>query len=131
VSSRTVSVTIQCAPDKVAAFVGTPEYLSAWAHGLGSGIVKSGDAWVADTAQGRATIRFIEPNQLGVLDHYVRFENGTEVHVPMRVLPNGAGSELIFTILPTDGMSDQQLAEDAAAVQRDFARLKTLLEAAG
>jgi hypothetical protein len=40
--------------------------------------------------------RFVKRNEFGVLDHYVNPAPGVEVYVPMRVLANGSGSEVIF-----------------------------------
>lgn len=65
---------------------------------------------------------------LGVLDHDVQLESGVVVHNPMRVVPNGDGSELTFTLLQQPGMSQQQFEEDAQAVAHDLHTLKTLLE---
>jgi hypothetical protein len=46
----------------------------------------------------------------------------------MRVLPNGSGSEVIFTILRSPEMSDEKFAEDIGLVERDLRTLKNLLE---
>jgi len=46
----------------------------------------------------------------------------------MGVFPNNDGSELVFTVYRRPDMSDQEFAEDAKAVERDLAKLKTLLE---
>jgi hypothetical protein len=46
----------------------------------------------------------------------------------MRVFPNNAGSELVFTLYRRPDMSDQEFAADAKAVEKDLAKLKTLLE---
>jgi hypothetical protein len=46
----------------------------------------------------------------------------------MRVFPNNDGSELIFTLYRRPGVSDQAFAEDAKSVEKDLAKLKTLLE---
>jgi len=46
----------------------------------------------------------------------------------MRVFPNHDGSELVFTLYRRPDMSDQDFAEDAKAVEKDLAKLKTLLE---
>ena len=46
----------------------------------------------------------------------------------MRVVPNGAGSEVTFTLLRLPEMSDQKFAEDAGMVQRDLRTLKSVLE---
>jgi hypothetical protein len=47
----------------------------------------------------------------------------------MRVIPNGGGSELIFTLFRLPDISEEQLAADADWVMRDLMALKTLLEA--
>ena len=46
----------------------------------------------------------------------------------MRVFPNNDGSELVFTLYRRPDVSDQEFAEDAKAVEKDLAKLKTLLE---
>ena len=126
--SRTLSVTIACPPRKVYEFVSNPENLPQWAAGLGKSVRKSGTGWVIETPQGPAQIRFAEKNDFGVLDHYVKLASGVEVYVPMRVVPNGSGSEVIFTLFKTPGMSDKQFAEDAEMVERDLKALKSILE---
>lgn len=73
-------------------------------------------------------MRFAERNALGVMDHDVTLESGVTVHNPMRVKPHGEGSELLFTLIRRPGVSDDELAGDAAAVERDLAALKDLLE---
>ena len=57
-----------------------------------------GDSWIAETAQGLVRVRFAASNAFGVLDHYVRPVAGREIAVPMRVVPNGAGSEVLITV---------------------------------
>ncbi len=126
--SRTLNVTITCPPREVYEFVSNPENLPRWAEGLGKSVRRSGAGWIVDTPQGSAQIRFAEKNDFGVLDHYVKLSSGVEVYVPMRVVPNGSGSEVIFTLFKTPGMSDQQFAEDVGMVERDLKALKSILE---
>jgi len=73
-------------------------------------------------------VRFVKNNDLGVLDHYVSPAPGAEVYVPMRVLPNGSGSDVLFTLFKLPGMSDEKYAEDAGLVTRDLETLKRVLE---
>ena len=72
-------------------------------------------------------LSFAGRNELGVLDHDVRVGDAT-VHVPMRVVANGGGSEVLLTAFRRPGMSDEEFAADVAAVEKDLAALKTLLE---
>jgi hypothetical protein len=126
--SRTLSISIGCRPDKVYTFVSNPENLPRWAAGLCKSVRKSGAGWVVETTQGPMNLRFVKNNDLGVLDHYVTPAPGAEVYVPMRVLPNGAGSEVLFTLFKLPGMSDEKFAEDAGLVARDLETLKGVLE---
>jgi hypothetical protein len=70
----------------------------------------------------------VERNSLGVMDHDVKLESGVTVHNAVRVVPNGEGSEFVFTLIRQPGMSDGQLAKDKAAVESDLKTLKDLLE---
>lgn len=79
---------------------------------------------------GRVVVRFTAPNDLGVLDHDVVLPSGETVHNPLRVVANGDGSEVIFTLFQRPGMSDEELAADADAIDRDLRTLKRILESA-
>jgi hypothetical protein len=46
----------------------------------------------------------------------------------MRVLANGSGSEVLFTLFRLPDMSDEQYAEDMQLVEHDLRALKDLLE---
>ena len=53
---------------------------------------------------------------------------GGEIYMPMRVFPNGEGSEVLITVFRRPGMSDEKFAEDTQWVRRDLEALKELLE---
>jgi len=126
--SRTLSVFINCPPAKVYVFVSNPENLPKWAGGLCKSVRKSNHDWIAETSQGPMKVRFAEKNDFGILDHYVSPTPGVEIFVPMRVIANGSGSELIFTIFRSLDMSDEKFAEDIGLVERDLQILKQVLE---
>ena len=67
-------------------------------------------------------------NPWGVLDHHVTLPTGAVVYSPMRVVANGAGSEVSFTLFRLPGVLDEQFAADATWVQRDLHALKRVLE---
>lgn len=130
--ARTISVSINRDPRDVYDFVSHPANLPQWASGLsglGTAIEQVGDSWVAHTPEGPVAIRFAAPNPFGVLDHWVRPATGDEVYAPLRVIPNGAGSQVLFTLFRLPAVSDEQFAHDAAWVERDLVALKALLEA--
>lgn len=127
--SRTLSVTINRSAQEVYDFAAIPENLPKWASGLGTSFKKTAGEWVAETGEGPVKIRFSEHNIYGVLDHWVSPAPDFEIYIPMRVVPNGSGCELLFTLFHLPGMSDAQFAADAEWVMRDLLSLKTILEA--
>ena len=127
--SRNLSIYINRSVRVVYEFVSIPENFRLWASGLGKSLKKVKDEWYAETPDGPATIRFSERNEFGVLDHWVYLKPGVRIYIPMRVIQNGSGSELIFTLQRLHGISDEKFAADAEWVMRDLTSLKSLLEA--
>jgi len=124
-----ISVSIARRPAEVYEFASDPRNLPRWAAGLArSEVRRDGDEWVADAPFGKIRVRFVQRNSFGVMDHDVKLESGVSIHNPMRVVPNGEGSEFVFTLIRQPGMSDGQFAKDKAAVENDLKTLKDLLE---
>ncbi len=125
-----LSIYIARCPIDVYAFASDPRNLPLWAAGLASSeVTKAGDgAWIAKAPFGEVKVRFAERNEFGVMDHDVELESGVTVHIPMRVVPSGEGSEFIFTLFRQPGMTDEQFAADGLAVKKDLATLKAVLE---
>ena len=111
-TSRFVSEFVHRPADAVYAFASDPANLPTWAAGLGAG----------------DSVTFAPPNEFGVLDHVVTTASGDTVAVPMRVVPDGDGAEIVFTVRRPPGMTDAELDRDAALVAADLATLKRLLE---
>jgi hypothetical protein len=125
---RHVSVSILRRAEDVYAFASKPENLPVWAAGLGRSLTRVHDEWIADGPLGRVRVRFTPENDLGVLDHDVELPAGVVVHNPIRVVPNGEGSEVTFTLFRQPDVSDQEYEKDTAAVERDLRTLRTVLE---
>ena len=126
--SKTVSVSINCNPKKVYEFVSKPENLPKWAKMFCRSIKKSNGKWIAETPQGPVKVRFTGKNNFGVLDHYVNPGPGVEVFVPMRVVPNASGSEVLFTVYQPGDMSDEKNAEEIGWVKQDLNNVKSIME---
>lgn len=128
--THTLSKSINRSTPDVYRFISNPANLPQWAPGLCLSIQKTDkeNTWLAQTTNGPVTIRFAEQNKFGVIDHHVTLGTGEEVYVPLRVIANNEGSEVIFTVFRLPGMTDEQFKEDVAAVQKDLDALKLLLE---
>lgn len=109
-------------------FVSVPKNFPLWASGLGKSLKQVNGEWIAETPEGLMKVRFSKPNELGVLDHWVSPNPELQIYIPMRVIANGSGCEIIFTLCRLPGMSDEKFAADAAWVMRDLTSLKNLLE---
>ncbi|WP_018880050.1 SRPBCC family protein [Thioalkalivibrio sp. ALE9] len=124
-----LTTSIARAPEDVYAFACDPRNLPLWAAGLArSSVRQAGDAWVVNGPVGTVTLRFAPANPSGVLDHEVELPTGAVIHNPMRVLPNGAGSEFVFSLFRQPGTTDEQFRADRRAVEDDLKCLKRLLE---
>jgi hypothetical protein len=128
-ASRTVSVSIAQSPAKVYEFVSNPAHLPQWAPGFVRSITQRDNSWLAETSLGTVTFKFAEPNIFGVLDHAVTFRSGETFSNPMRVVANGEGSEVLFTVFQHASMSDAEFDKDTRVVLGDLQKLKTLVEA--
>jgi hypothetical protein len=125
--ARTVAVTVRRPPQVVYAYAADPRVMPDWS--FIESVEPIEDGWVATVPGGaRSILRFTPPNELGVLDHDVEVGKGVVVHVPMRVVPNGDGSEVLFTVFRSPEMSDDEFAADVAIVEADLATLRDLLE---
>jgi len=112
----------------VYAYTSNPANLSQWAPGLGSSVAEVDGKWFVDTPAGRVRFAFAPRNDLGVLDHYLTLESGEVIDVPMRVIADESGSEVVFTVRRRPGMTDAEFQADRDAVAADLARLKRVLE---
>ena len=128
VESRTLTVRIDRPFDKVYEFLVDPVNWNQWAFGLGKNIRRSQDGWITDENGGVASVQFTPRNSFGVVDHTVIRASGQRIYLPMRLIINGSGCELLFTLFREPNMSDAQFASDAGFVQRDLNGLKRLLE---
>lgn len=124
-----LSTSIDRAASDVYAYASNPRNLPAWAHGLAHSHVELVDgAWVVDSPMGRVTVAFAPANEFGIVDHDVTLPSGETVTNPMRVIPNGDGCDVVFTVRRLAGVDESEFAADCDAVTADLATLRTLME---
>lgn len=127
--SKQISERIDRRAADVYEYASDPRNLPHWAPGLGNSVENVDGRWFVETPSGRVGFAFVERNKYGVLDHEVTLPSGEVIYNPMRVVPYGDGSEVIFSLRRLPDMSDQDFARDAGLVQADLTRLKQVLEA--
>lgn len=121
--TRHIAVTIDRPFEEVNAFLTDPANWPSWASGLGTLRRQVDGSWVADQAGGRATIAFTPRNEFGVLDHRVTTPEGHVIDVPLRLLRNNRGCEIVLTLYRQPEMDDAMFERDAAMVKEDLGRL--------
>ncbi|WP_435201750.1 SRPBCC family protein [Janibacter sp. GS2] len=127
--SRHLSIAIERPVATVYEYACDPTNLPQWAAGLASTTVELQDGqWVAGSPMGRVTVSFAERNDFGVLDHVVTLPSGESVYNPLRVIPDGEASEVVFTLRRRRSMTDDEFDQDAEAVRTDLESLKRVLE---
>ncbi|MEO7385822.1 MAG: SRPBCC family protein [Gammaproteobacteria bacterium] len=126
--TRCLSITIDCPQAKAYTWLSVPENFPHWAAGLATSLRQEGGQWIAKSPLGAMKIKFSPSNELGVLDHWVYPEAGGEIYVPLRVVPNGNGSELMLTLFRQPDMTDERFAADAALVLKDLKFARKILE---
>src|SRR5262245_14118588 len=126
---RRISISIDRDWREAYDFLCRPESFPRWASGLSSNLERSGEEWSARGNGGPVRIRFSPRNDFGVLDHTVILQSGAEISVPLRVVANGTGCEVMFTLFRQPDMSAEQFAADADWVAGDLKALKALLDA--
>jgi hypothetical protein len=127
--SRVLSAVINRPPDEVYDYAVDPANLPEWAPGLGTSVEQIDGQWFVQTPTGQVGFAFTPWNTYGVLDHEVTLSSGEVLYNPMRVTRNGSGSEVIFSLRRSPGMTDEEFDRDAGLVAADLARLKACVEA--
>ena len=127
--ARTLSVSVDRPWQDLFEAIWRPEIFPCWASGLSqSSLRREGTSWRAEGPEGAVMIRFTDHNAFGIMDHVVTLASGADIHVPMRVVPNGNGAEVLLTLFRQPSMSAEKFAADADWVRRDLQRLKAQFE---
>src|SRR3546814_18311472 len=82
--------------------------------------------WFADGPEGPVRIRFTGHNDFGIMDHFVDVGDGQKIHIPLRVIQNDGGAEVMLTLFRQPGMDVDTFAADARWIHRDFEALNAL-----
>lgn len=127
-SSRTLSLTIPRHWLDLYETIWKPEFFPKWASGLtNSTLEPEGNRWRATGPQGTVKIRFTPHNPFGVMDHWVDTGFGKEIYMPMRVIANEQGAEVMVTVYRQPLTSEDKFKQDIEWVSKDLEKLNQLL----
>lgn len=127
-SSHTLSLAIQRNWVDLYETIWKPEFFPKWASGLSQGpLEQDGDSWRGRGPQGPVKVRFTEHNPFCIMDHYIDSGYSKEIFVPMRIVANEEGSQVLITVFRQPLLSDDKFAQELEWVKRDLQALHTLL----
>lgn len=129
--ARAISLGIARPLGEVYDFLAEPTHFSSWAFVEHSRMEPLGQGeWGVETSVGRRIVRFGPRNDHGVLTYESRLSLADPWHLlPMRVLGNRAGTELVYVFLQRPGSSEAAFASLMEWVTADLLALKSILEA--
>jgi len=129
-NARTIAISIARPADEVFDFVMEPQNFLKWAFvGQSSMRHVGANDWEVETSVGRRILRMPVPNAHGILDHYsLRHRDDVPHLIAMRVVPNGDGTELLYTMFKRPGQSDLEWESMIEWITTDLLTLKSLLE---
>lgn len=126
--SHLIHFTIARPVEEVYAFLADPQNYPRWAAVDGGISQLRQNEWLTRTPFGDRVVRFSAPNAYGILDHAVFAPGDEPVTMPMRVVANGDGTDLMFLFYRRDDMSEEQFRSTVEWVTTDLLTLQSLLE---
>jgi len=125
---KNISISINCVKEKVYEFASNPENFPDWLDFLKTISKKSDTLWNAETDLGNIQIEFVAKNEFGIIDHIVTLPEGAKIKNVLRVIENGDGSEVVFTLFRLPEKTEKEFNDDANLVAKDLKTLKNILE---
>ncbi|ADB50712.1 SRPBCC family protein [Conexibacter woesei] len=122
--SATRSASVPAPPETVIALLGDPQRLSEWAPEFARSIRPDDDGWLVETDAGPQPLEFRIDAEHGTVD-LVR-PGDTSRGAFIRTIPNRNGSEVVFTLLFPDDVSEDAIAQQMVVVEGELATVRTL-----
>ena len=126
--SDTKTMSIEAGAEKVRAFLANPENLPRWAVGFAKAVRREGDRWIVTTGGGELPLRVESDPRWGTVDFHMTLGDDREALAASRVLPRGAGAEVVFTQFQAPGMPDEVFAQNVSTIAHELEVLKSVCE---
>jgi hypothetical protein len=122
--SETRTIAIGTPPADVHAFISNPDNFPRWAPGFASAVRRDGEQWIVTSAQGDAAIVMAADRDAGTVD-VLRAHDRTRGAF-LRVLPNGTGSEILFTLFFAPERPVEAVAAQMRVVEDELDTIRRL-----
>jgi uncharacterized protein YndB with AHSA1/START domain len=126
--AETRTIAIAASPQAVFAFVADPHNLPRWAPNFASAVRPVDEDWLVRQGEDEARITVRVSRDHGTVDLLAAADHGRGAFT--RVVPNGAGSEYVFTLFFADGADEAAIARQMAVVEEELETVRALCETA-
>ena len=128
--SHTLSVTITRHWLDLYETIWKPDYFPKWVSQLADAPLQAENGyWKTRGAGGTLKVRFTEHNSFGVMDYWIDNGFAKEVYMPMRIVPNQEGAQVLLTLFRQPFTSDEKFQQELALLQQNLQRLYDLVTA--
>jgi uncharacterized protein YndB with AHSA1/START domain len=124
--AETHSISIDAPPDTVLNVVADPRNLPRWAPAFARAVRPDGDGWVIDSRAGEVRRIVRVSSEHRTVD--LLAETNPDRGAFSRVLPNGRGSEYLFTLFFSDGTDEAAIERQMAIVEDELRTVRSLSE---
>lgn len=127
-SSHTVSLAIQRNCIDLYETIWKPDFFPKWVSALGQGpLEQDGNSWKSQGPHGPVKARFTDHNAFCIMDHYIDSGYSKEIFIPMRIVANEEGAQVLVTVFRQPLLSDEKFAQRLESAQHDLQTLHNLL----
>jgi hypothetical protein len=123
----TRSIAIAAPPRAVVELLADGNRLPEWAPGFAPEVRADGDHWLVGSADGRFRIRIRSSTELGTVDFLAAADERAGAFG--RAIPNGDGSEFLFTLQFPEGTDEEAIEAQMRVVEEELEAVRTLAEA--
>ncbi len=126
VHSETRTISVDAPPEAVLELVADPRNLPRWAPDFAETVRPDGDAWLVGTGAGETRIMVRVSREHGTVD--LLGATDPDRGAFSRVVPNGHGSEFLFTLFFGNGTDESAIARQMAIVEGELRTVRALCE---
>lgn len=125
--AETRTISIDAPPHAVLAFVSDPHNLPRWAPAFARTVRPDGDDWIVDSGEAEARITVRVSPEHGTVDLLAAADHDRGAF--SRIVPNGAGSEYLFTLFFADDTDEATVERQMAVVEEELRTVRGQCEA--
>jgi uncharacterized protein YndB with AHSA1/START domain len=125
--SETRTISIRATPSDVFDLLSDASAFPRWAPAFAPAIRPDGDHWIVERGGSETRIAVPTSREYGTVDILRAEEPRSGAFT--RVLPNGEGSELLFTLFFAAGTDEEAVAAQMTTVEQELEAVRSLCEA--